>query len=113
MSEHDQKLKAFLKTNQPVAPQAPRDELEVLIQKLDLKTKRRAWLEPWITGISAVAAGVAAFVFVTQSGVVPKKFVADTAVEAAVEDMSFDLDEIESVTETSEVGEEYLAFITD
>lgn len=112
--DNDNKLKAFLKSNYPAPPPARRDELDRIMERLDLKEKSRSWFGSWAGGLSALAAGIAAFVFVTQSNVVPRAANNELVVQSAFEELSEDLNELSAYEEDTEaIGEEYLAFVTD
>lgn len=107
----DEKLKQFLKRNQPVPPPAPHNELQVLMSKLGLKKSERHSLSfPWFAfgGFGAVAAGFVAAVLLAQPPVLEQPSPQAIALE---EDFDPEEGEETDFVPTAEVGEEFLGLI--
>jgi hypothetical protein len=101
----DEKLKRFLQDNQPVAPAAPRGELQAMLNKLDLveseKPSRFAW---WAFGGGAFATAVAVAWFMALS---PKIITPTTGGEEVENEFAV------GGLPSADVGEEYLVLASD
>lgn len=117
----DEKLRQFLKRNEPTPPPAPHNELQTLMSKLGLKkTEKSSSGFPWLAfgGFGAVAAGFAAAVLIAQPPALdpsaPRaEFKTTDSTQAIAFDEDFDPEEGEATdfAPTQEVGEEFLGLI--
>jgi hypothetical protein len=102
----DEKLKKFLQDNRPVAPEAPRGELQAMLSRLGLeprveKPSRFAW---WAFGGGAFATAVAVawFLMLAPKITAPTSDIEELETEFSMDHMPL-----------AEVGDEFLALASD
>lgn len=111
----DDSLKAFMKSHAPVAPPAPRDELETLQKSLGLvpvrKSSRPSLYNRWFAmgGAGALVASFAASWFLLNGPHPDTTSVRLTNEEWAIHVLTDDQDE--DAVPTNDVGEEYLGLL--
>ena len=105
---NDDELKAFIKNNQPEAPQAEAGELNSIMRRLKLETKQPESNSVWLWLATGVAASLFMFQFLTKAPVVNSAPQVTTAATSAMSNDDDDEEYTELDVPTLDVGEEYL-----
>ena len=112
-SDQDEKLKAFMNAHVPLAPEAPKGELEQIQFRLGLNrsTSASSLSNRWFTlgGAGALVASFAASWFLLAGPNPASTSVRQTSEEWAVHVLSGDQDD--ETLPTNDVGEEYLGLL--